>query len=65
MTRIHASYSAGSVLGLTLTPLLVTQIGWPAALQAFSAAGLAWVVRCLFLDSGQMCYNGPVWTRDS
>ena len=44
MTRIHASYSLGTVLGLAATPLLVTRMGWPAALQAFAAGGLAWVV---------------------
>jgi len=34
----------GTVAGLLLTPLLADAFRWPAALHAFSAAGLAWAV---------------------
>ncbi len=43
LAAIYAAASAGTVAGMLLTPLLQ----WPAALHAFSAAGLAWAVRHL------------------
>jgi hypothetical protein len=50
MTRVHAAFSLGTVFGLAVTPQLVARLGWPAALRAFGAAGLAWAVTSHSLD---------------
>lgn len=44
LAAVYAGYSMGTVAGLLLTPLLADAFRWPAALHAFSAAGLAWAV---------------------
>lgn len=44
LATVYAGYSLGTVAGLLLTPALAAAFQWPAALHAFSLAGLAWAV---------------------
>lgn len=38
-------YSAGTFLGLWLTPIAAQPFGWPAALLVYTIIGFAWAVR--------------------
>lgn len=44
LSLIYAASSLGVVAGLLCFPAIVAPLGWPAALVAFAAAGLFWVV---------------------
>ena len=37
-------YSAGTFIGLWLTPVLAQPFGWPAALLLYAIIGFAWAV---------------------
>ena len=49
LATVYAGYSLGTVVGLLLTPALAAAFQWPAALYAFSFAGLAWAVSACWL----------------
>ena len=44
LSQVYAACSAGTVISLIATPLAADALGWPAALQLFSGAGLALAV---------------------
>ncbi|BDA50497.1 Sodium-dependent phosphate transport protein 1, chloroplastic [Coccomyxa sp. Obi] len=64
LSFIYAASSLGVVAGLLCFPVVAAPLGWPAALVAFAAGGLLWVVfGALTLPQGKMPPLAPVAVR--
>ena len=54
LSAIYGCFSVGTVIGLSVTPLLLCACGWAATFQLAALVGLIWAV-CL-LSENKRCY---------
>ena len=62
MSFVYAAFSLGMVAGLVCFPAVAAPFGWPTALVAFAAGGIAWGVSTVLPNSNSVKNASGSWS---